>query len=158
MLSYPDGYQDLAREIRRVLQDDGLLIVRFFVRTDDTASPEQVHEQLLTGTIGNFHIFKFRLAIALQKTTTEGICVGDVWDNWNAQGYDIDRLAEKLNWQPETIRTIDACRGMNARYTYPTLDELESALSPWFDRVARYNHDYEFGENCPTFVMRPCRC
>ena len=66
LLSYPGGYQDLAREIRRVLQDDGLLIVRFFVSTDDSAGPEQVHEQLLAGAIGNFHIFKFRLAIALQ--------------------------------------------------------------------------------------------
>jgi SAM-dependent methyltransferase len=158
LLSYPDGYQDLAREIRRVLQDDGLLIVRFFVSLDDTASPEQVHEQLLAGTIGNFHIFKFRLAIALQQTVSEGVCVGDVWENWNTQGYDINRLAAKLNWQPETIGTIDAYRGMNARYTYPTLEELETTLSPWFDQVARYNHDYEFGKNCPTLVMRPCGC
>ena len=67
----------------------------------------------------------------------------------------IDKLTAKLNWQPETIRTIDVYRGMNARYSYPTIGELESALSPWFDEVARYIHDYEFGENCPTLVMRP---
>jgi len=158
LLSYPEGYQGLAREARRVLRGDGLLIVRFFVSTDDPASPAQVHEQLLTGVIGNFHIFKFRLAIALQQSAAEGVCVGDVWDNWNAQGYDVEELAARLNWQPETIRTIDAYRGMPARYTYPTVSEVEAALSPWFDPVAQYNHDYEFGENCPTLVMRPCGC
>jgi SAM-dependent methyltransferase len=156
LLPYPDGYQGLAREIRRVLQDDGLLIVRFFIRTADTASPAQVHEQLLAGEIGNFHIFKFRLAIALQTSAADGVCVGDVWENWNAQGYDIDKLAARLDWRPETMRTIDAYRGMHARYTYPDMDELESAFAPWFDRVAQYNHGYEFGENCPTLVLRPC--
>ena len=155
LLSYPDGYKDMAREIRRVLRDDGLFIVRFFVSTDDTTTPEQVHEQLLAGNMGNFHIFKFRLAIALQQTAENGVCVGDVWENWNAQRYDIDNLAAKLDWKPETIRTIDAYRGMNARYTYPTVDELKSALSPWFNQIAQYNHEYEFGENCPTLVMRP---
>jgi len=155
-LSYPDGYQALAREIHRILRHDGLLVIRFFVSADDTASPEQIHAQLLAGRIGNFHIFKFRLAIALQQSATDGVCVGDVWENWNAQGYDVGELAARLNWQPETIRTIDAYRGMPARYTYPTVAEVEAALSPWFDRVAQYHHDYEFGENCPTLVMQPC--
>ena len=155
LLSYPDGYQDLAREIRRVLRDDGLFIVRFFVSVGDMASPEQIHEQLLAGSIGNFHIFKFRLAIALQQSAADGVCVGDVWENWNAQGYDVEELAARLNWQPETIRTIDVYRGMKACYSYPTVGEVEAALSPWFERVVQYNHDYEFGENCPTLVMRP---
>jgi len=153
--SYPDGYKDLVAEFRRVLRENGLLIVRFFVRASDTASPEQVHEQLLAGSFGNFHIFKFRLAIALQNTAAEGVCVGDVWENWNMQGYDIGKLAAKLNWQPETIRTIDAYRDMKARYTYPTINELKSAFSPWFDHIAQYTHEYEFGENCPTLVMQP---
>ena len=156
LLPYPDGYQELAREVRRVLQGDGLLIVRFFVSADDAATPETVHAQLLAGEIGNFHIFKFRLAIALQQSAVDGVCVGDVWDNWNAQGYDIEALAAQLNWQPEVIRTIDAYRGMSARYTYPTVDEAETAMSPWFERVTQYNHDYEFGENCPTLVLKPC--
>jgi hypothetical protein len=129
--------------------------MRFFISTGDKAGPEQVHAQLLAGRIGNFHTFKFRLAIALQNSAAEGVCVGDVWENWDAQGYDIDRLAAQLGWRPETLRTIDAYRGMDARYTYPTMEELEAAFSPWLDRVAQYNHDYEFGENCPTLVLRP---
>ena len=157
LLSYPDGYQALARELRRVLRDDGLLVIRFFVSAAEVTTAEDVHAQLLAGEIGNFHIFKFRLAIALQQSATDGVCVGDVWESWNAQGHDIDALAAQLNWQPEVMRTIDAYRGMPARYTYPTVVEVETALSPWFERVVQYNHDYEFGENCPTLVMRPCR-
>ena len=156
LLAYPDGYRDLAREIRRVLRGDSLLVVRFFVSTDDPVTPDEVHAQLLAREIGNFHIFKFRLAIALQQSAADGVCVGDVWDNWNAQGYDVEELAARLNWQPETIRTIDAYRGMPARYTYPTVSEVAAVLSPWFEPLAQYNHDYEFGENCPTLVMRPC--
>jgi SAM-dependent methyltransferase len=156
LLSYPDGYQDLAREVHRVLRDDGLLIIRFFVSVDTATTPAAVHAQLLAGEIGNFHIFKFRLAIALQQSASEGVCIGDVWDNWNTQGYDIEALATQLNWQPEVIRTIDAYRGMPARYTFPTVAEVEAVLSPGFERVAQYHHDYEFGENCPTLVLRPC--
>jgi hypothetical protein len=155
LLSYPGGYRELAGEVRRVLQDDGLFIMRFFVSINDAATPETVHAQLLAGEIENFHIFKFRLAIALQQSAADGVRVGDVWNNWNAQGYDIEALAAKLGWQSEVIRTIDVYRGMPARYTYPTVDQVEAALSPWFERVARYNHDYAFGDNCPTLVMRP---
>ena len=156
LLPYPDGYQALARELRRVLRDDGLLIIRFFVSAGEVTTPEDIHAQLLAGAIGNFHIFKFRLAIALQQSAADGVCVGDVWESWNSQGHDIDALAAQLNWQPEVIRTIDAYRGMPARYTYPTVAEVETALSPWFEPLAQYNHDYEFGENCPTLVLRPC--
>jgi hypothetical protein len=156
-LPWPGGYRELAREIHRVLLDDGLLIMRFFVSTDDTASPAQVHAQLLAGSFGNFHIFKFRLAMALQGDAAEGISVGDVWESWHAQGHDADELAAQLNWQPEILQTIDAYRGMAARYTFPTLDEVESVLSPWFERVEQYQHDYEFGENCPTLVLKPVR-
>ena len=156
LLPYPDGYQALAWELRRVLRDDGLLIIRFFVSAAEVTTAEDVHARLLAGEIGNFHIFKFRLAIALQQSAADGVCVGDVWESWNAQGHDIDALAAQLNWQPEVIRTIDAYRGMQARYTYPTVAEVETALSPWFEPLAQYNHDYEFGENCPTLVLQPC--
>ena len=156
LLPYPEGYQALARELRRVLRDDGLLVMRFFVSAAEVTTAEDVHAQLLAGEIGNFHIFKFRLAIALQQSAADGVCVGDVWESWNAQGYDIEALAAQLNWQAGVMRTIDAYRGMPARYTYPTVAEVETALSPWFEPVAQYNHDYEFGENCPTLVLRPC--
>ena len=131
------------------------MIIRFFISTGEENTPGQVHEHMLAGEIGNFHIFKFRLAIALQSSAREGVSVGDVWENWNQQGYVIDELAAHLGWQPETIRTIDAYRGMTARYTYPSLTEALSVFSPWFEQVAVYRHDYEFGENCPTVVMRP---
>jgi hypothetical protein len=106
---------------------------------------------------GPCYIFKFRLAMALQGDAAEGISVGDVWESWHAQGHDADELAAQLNWQPEILQTIDAYRGMAARYTFPTLDEVESVLSPWFERVEQYQHDYEFGENCPTLVLKPVR-
>ena len=138
-----------------MLRKDGLLIIRFFISTGDQRTPGHVHEALLAGEIGNFHIFKFRLAIALQQSASDGVSVGDVWENWNNQGYDVDELAAELGWQPQAMRTIDAYRGMAARYTYPTLPEVSAALSPWFERVAVYHHDYEFGENCPTLVFRP---
>ncbi|HVJ22074.1 MAG TPA: class I SAM-dependent methyltransferase [Polyangiaceae bacterium] len=147
---FPRGYDALARELRRVLAGDGLFVMRSFVRPDQQESVVELLADLEGGTIGSFHVFKWRLLMALQPDTASGVRLSDAWKVFYELFRDPAALAERRGWPLTTVQTIDAYRGVDARYTYPTLGELGDALSPYFSEQARVVSSYELAERCPT--------
>ena len=56
------------------------------------------------------------------------------------------------------VRTIEAYRGLNARYTFPTLEELRALFADCgFGILDIAIPRYELGVRCPTFVLTPPR-
>lgn len=155
LLPYPDGYQALFGSLRRVLRDDGLLVMRFFVRPPQAESGDRVFDDLLAGRIGNFHVFKWRLAMALHGSSEQGIRLADIWDAWHDAGIDTAALAARLGWMPESIATIDVYRDVQTRYTFPTLDEVRAIAADCFAEQSCHVGDYELAERCPTLTFRP---
>jgi SAM-dependent methyltransferase len=151
----PEGYQALSAEVRRVLRPAGRFIMRFFVRPEQAESTEAVFTDLRNGRIGNFHVFKWRLAMSLHGSLDVGVRVGDVWEAWNAEGLEVEILSQRLNWPRAVIATIDAYRGVDTRYTFPTLEEVRASLADYFVELACHVPDYEIGERCPTLLMAP---
>jgi len=143
----------LARSIRRVLGPDGVLTTRMFMRPDDREEPEQVWEELVDGRIGTFSAFKLRLLMALCGDDGD-VCVADGWEHFQARGPDIDALAERLGWDAAAIRTIEAYRGQDTVYWFPTLGQFRAVVSREFDEQACHWPGYELGDRCPTFVLR----
>ncbi len=150
---YPEGYAAVVRELRRVLKPGGLFAIRVFIRPDAAESLTAVFNDLRAGRIGSFHAFKWRLAMALHTDLAQGVRLGDIWNAWNEQVPEPDVLARTLNWPIETIGTIDAYRGLDTRYTYPTLSEFRHALSSHFSEAACLYPGYELGQRCPTFLF-----
>lgn len=148
-------YARFFAEMRRVLTGDGCFIIRHFTRPDDPEQVDAVFAALLGGRIGNFHVFKWRLAMALHGSLAEGVNVGTIWEEWNRRNISALELSRRLGWPVAAINTIDSYRGSDMRYTFPTLAELSRIAGHYFDEQSHYFMTYELGERCPTFCLVP---
>lgn len=154
-MSYPDGYRALAASIHRVLKDQGTLIIRFFVRPEASDTPQDVFDDLTAGRIGSFHAFKWRLAMALQPSSREGVRLDDIWKTWINAGIDKDALIALTGWPEEAIDTMNFYRGQEPHWSFPTLKEVRTILLESFEEIAVYVAGYELAERCPMLVFRP---
>jgi SAM-dependent methyltransferase len=154
-MNYPDGYRALAASLHRVLKDDGIIIMRFFVQPEEREEPQHVLEELRAGRIGSFHAFRWRLAMAVQTDTRRGVQLNDMWQAWMNAEVNRNVLSSITGWQQEVINTVDLLAGKEDRYTFPRLTEVQASLSEYFIETAVYMPDYELGERCPTLTFRP---
>jgi hypothetical protein len=147
-------YAVFSAELRRVAARNALLAMRYFLRPALAETVGRVVDDLRLKRIGNFHVFKWRLAMALHGTLEEGVRLGDIWDAWHEIAPNPAALATQLGWRPEVVNTIHNYRNVDTRYSFPTLEEAR-ALVGAFEIVATHTPDYELGERCPTLIMRP---
>lgn len=152
-LDYPEGYRALFGTAHRALENKGVLIMRFFLQPDEHEEPDTVFGELHANRIGNFHVFKFRLAMAVQEDIRKGVKVNDVWKIWKDADIDKGSLVSMTGWQEEVINTIALYEGKNARLSFPTSGELAAVFSEGFKEVARAVPEYEMGERCPVLVL-----
>lgn len=142
-------------EVRRVLVDDGLLVLRVFLRPETPEPVPTVLNDLARGRISSVHAFKWRLAAALHGRLEEGVALSAIWETAQPALADAAGLERRLGWAREALATLEAYRGSASRYTFPTLDEARAAFAPYFEEKAYHAPEYELGERCPTLVLRP---
>lgn len=152
-LNYPQDYLRLGYELYRVLRPGGFYLIRAFIRPEVAEGIHVVKHDLFAGRIGSFHAFKWRLAMALHGSLHEGVRLSEVWNQWHAMRCEADQLGVPLNWPEEEIATINAYRGVETRYTFPTLAELRDALHPLFIEKECHIPEYELGERCPILLL-----
>jgi SAM-dependent methyltransferase len=155
LLDYPEGYRRVTAEVRRVLEPAGRYIIRFFTRPEAREPLNAVFADLHAARIGNFHVFKWRLAMALHGELRDGVRLADVWRAWRTGCPDPEALARRLGWAPEVVATIDNYRDVDTRYTFPTLAEARAGLAGDFAELACRFPSYELGDRCPTLLLRP---
>jgi SAM-dependent methyltransferase len=149
---YPRGYAVLAAELRRVLAPGGVFVMRAFVRPTVPETVDALLAELAAGRITQFHVFKWRLNMALQRDPESGVCLHEIWRSFYEAFSSVAQLAERTGWPLESIETIDAYRESDARYTYPSLAELSEAVAPYFTERQRHLPRYELGERCPILA------
>lgn len=155
-LAYPSGYADACAELLRTLRDGGRFVARCFVQPGEPESIGDVLAALDHGPRGSFHAFKWRLAMALQPDAETGVVLAEVWEALYEAEPEIEDLSRRCGWRIEAVRTIDAYRGVSARYSFPSLDALCGLLSDaGFEILDRFHPAYELGERCPTLVLAP---
>lgn len=154
-LGYPHDYRAVTNEVRRVLAPGGRLVMRVFVPPAAREELASIADDLHAGRIAGFHAFKWRLVTALHVASPEGATLGAVWDAWHAMCPDPAALAAKLGWSPEMIATIDAYRGTNTTYSFPTLAEIRALVGAQFTELSCHvPTTYELGERFPTLVWQ----
>jgi len=152
-LRYPDGFRRLMASVRDVLRDDGIFVMRSFVQPDQQEDPEAVFADRFQ--CANFHHFKLRLMMAMQRSVEQGIPVNEVYRFWTSQRVDRESLSLRTGWDRREIETIELHNGPNTVHTFPTIQELQSVLGEFFGEMGKCVPSYPGGDLCPTLVLRP---
>jgi hypothetical protein len=156
-MQHPQGYRAYAAALHKALRPDGLVHTRIFVQPANHEEPGEVLEDLRAARVPSFHHFKLRLFMAVQRSTFPGVVVGDVYRAWASAGIDPDALAVRTGWPEGVVKTIAAYQDNPTRLSFPTLEEAQAALHDFFDDATPRVPDYELGECCPTWTLRPRR-
>jgi len=152
-LGSADDYRRCAQELHRVLQPGGCIVLRLFCQPEAPESPETVLADLRRGHVGNFHAFKWRWVMAIHASD-EKARLADVWARWESEFPEPELAAELSGWPLDAIRTLEAYRHASARYSFYTMAEVRSMLSPEFEFLDAVRPGYELGERCPIASFR----
>jgi predicted dehydrogenase len=147
-LKYPQQQVHFLEAVRAVLRSNGVMITRYFVQPDHPERPEMVFADLQEGRIGSFHAFKWRLAMSLQESASEGVRVDDIWQKWSA-------AKVTTAWPSEAVDTIETYRGSDHRLTFTTLGEIRDLHADLFEEKSCIVCGYELAERCPIMVYSP---
>jgi SAM-dependent methyltransferase len=155
-LAFPDDYRRLAAELARVLAPGGRVVLRLFAAPEAAEPVAEAADALRAGAFGSFHALKWRVAMAIQPGH-RNVRVDDIWRAFAELVPDRAALATRTGWPREVIDTIDAYRGSDVAYSFPTLAEVRAALAPALDEVTCHAPGYELGDRCPTLVAAAAR-
>ena len=159
LLSYPEQQRRLARLLRNVLSDHGLCILRLYVPPPRCEPPQAVLDDLLKGAIPNVNVLKLRLAMSLLDDCARGVELGKVWQVLHQVAPDLNELASRIGWQPESMLSIEPYRGSKLRYYFVTVDQVKNMFcrNPGgFEMCRLCTPSYESGKQYPTIVFRRC--
>ncbi len=146
-------YRRLARELHRVLQPGGSLVLRLFCQPPVAESPEEVLADLRRRRVGSFHAFKWRLVMAIHAAD-EDACLADIWQRWEAEFPLPETVAALSGWPRDAIDTLGAYRNAPARYSFFRMDAVCDLLAPQFEFVGADCAGHELGERCPIASFR----
>lgn len=144
-------YDNLAIEIRRVLKPAGHCCMRFFVRPEVNESITKIYEDFISNHIDNFHVLKWRIAMALQEQLQTGVCLQDIWETWNQYFKQPDAC---FSWSEAINNTINVYKNNPTIYTFPSLAELCACLNKQFKQLDMHKPTYTLGERCPVFKLQ----
>lgn len=154
-VKYPDGLRALVGNVRAVLRDDGMLLLRCFVRPDSQEPPEDVFSDLSQSKLPSVNHFKLRLMMAMQSSTEEGIAVNDVYEKWAGRAIDEECLMARTGWAKSAIKILEVYKGQDAVHVFPTLAEFRSVFDEFFDEISVSTPSYYLGDRCLSFVLVP---
>ncbi|MFC1839982.1 hypothetical protein ACFL1N_10405 [Thermodesulfobacteriota bacterium] len=151
---FPGDWRALFVAAYRVLKEQGVFIMRFFMRSGNRESSGNVFKELMENKIKNLHLFKLRLIMSLQEDVRQGVRHHDIWQAWKNASIDMAKLIKVTGWTKELISIMELFEGINTRVSYPTHMELKPIFSDIFKEIDMTIPEYEKGECCPIMVFR----
>lgn len=156
---YPQGQQQLIRNIRNVLSGQGLCIFRLYALPTKRESLDIIFEDMLGGRIPNRAVLELRLAMALQKSADEGVTFGMIWQAVHEVVPDLKSLIGRTGWTPDDTLELDVHRGSAVRFNYTTIDQVIEMFCNdpgGFVLDSISTPDYVLGDRCPVIVFQRC--
>lgn len=147
-------YSNFFKEMRRVLMPHGSLVMRSFVR-HATGSLAEIRTQVHCKAIRQFGTLKWLIAMSLTDTTSLQVPVSKIAEHFDELFPDRDALSTLTGWDRPTLDTMDAYRGSDVVYTFPTLGELITLMAPYFYVEAVSYGMYELSHCCPILHCQP---
>ncbi len=147
------GAAEVLRELAAVLSPGGRIVTRVFIRQETEPTPGEVIDAMRRGEYGNFHVFKWRLLMALHDSPTEGVLLNTVYRTVCDAIPDRAAVARELGWPLESVNTIDAYKDVSGRYFFPCLAQFRELMGGDLRELDCLVPTYELGERCPTLVL-----
>ncbi len=141
----PSRMENLIISIRGMLKSEGKFVFRSFVQRSNKETIGSITKEFKDGYISNFHSFKFRVAMALQKDFQTGVTQAEVYDRIQS----ILPLNPDHNFSEADLGTLAFYQNKRARHHFPTTQELGVILDKWFANTEVTYPAYDFGNCCP---------
>ncbi len=145
---------DGSLTLKRVLKNPGKLLLRLFATPEEGETCSAVCREALEGKIGNFHAFKWRLAMALVAESGDpNVRVKDIYKTFNRFYPDKEKLAKQTSWKPQDIADIEDYKESSSIYSFPQLSHVRLTFQPYFKEIGILNGTYELAERCPVLIL-----
>jgi SAM-dependent methyltransferase len=144
----------LNAEMRRVLEPEGLVLMRCFCRSAAGLEIDYLFDELFARRIGNLDLFRWLLAMALQGACATGVPVRAIWDQWARRVPDARSLQARMGWTDDALENMERMAVATMNYSFATLDELLRVAAPGFEIIDHDTPSYAWGELFPRIVLR----
>jgi SAM-dependent methyltransferase len=154
-LPYPENYRRLFGQLAEVLRPGGRVALRLYKAPDESESLTAVFAAVRAGGIRNFHVFKWRLAMALVAAAGDpNLRVVEILAHFEQEFPDRPNLAAMTGWPMAQIDTIDVYRGSPEVYSFATFEQIRQTLPASFTNPRLIaTGSYELAERCPLLVL-----
>jgi SAM-dependent methyltransferase len=142
----PAEMSRLAGIIAKILKPDGVFIIREFIAPDQQETLDMIADDLKHNRVANFHAYKFRVAMAIQKSFSEGVSQNDIWSTIVS----LTRFHPQHSFSPPDLETGRVYKGKSDRLYFPTIDEFCTILREQMPFVTVKYPTYDFGDRCPS--------
>lgn len=148
------GAAQLNQQVREVLRPGGFFAIRCFCRPDEPLDVAALFEELFDGAIEDLDFFRWRLSIALQGGSRDGVSLNSVWAAWHERVPGGSFLHERLGQSPGGLTTLESWKGVDMRYYFPSIAELVELAHPYFEIERCDIPNYPWGGYFPRLLMR----
>lgn len=152
---FPGDVRSLAAAVRDLLVDDGIFVVRSYVRPQMQESTDEVFDALFSAAGMSVDCFKMRLYLAMQRSAQQGVAVRDAAKVLGRYDLNPRTMQERLGWSRASVEPFEAWPASDAIYSFPSLGELREVLGEFFTELSVTFPTYELGHCCPVLAMRP---
>jgi SAM-dependent methyltransferase len=155
LLAYPAGHRALYAQLEHILKPGGRAVFRTFATPEEGESVDAVADRAWAGRAGNFHGFKWQLAMAVVSGGGDAnIGVTAIRDVFNIVFPDRNALSAATGWSLEDIATIDVYENSPDVYSFATLSQLRAVVPKSFPRIyIEAVGSYPLADRCPFLVL-----
>jgi len=152
--SAADQAKAVLGEVSRLLAPGGKAAFRTFCSPTLPESLESIQQDVESGTAGNLHALKWRIAMALAALTEDWVVpVEAILETFNRMFPDRSALAGATGWTIGEISTLDAYDGADHGLAFPTVDQLTQLAAGLFgDAAFLPGAGYPLAERCPIIA------
>lgn len=154
-LQSADEIDTLVRVVSARLVDGATFACRVFERPDEPITDDDLRIGIDGATHGNFHAFKWQIAMSLAEQSGTPVRVTDILSRFNRLFPVRESVAEKTGWPMEVINTIDVYEQSDMSLCFPNRQEFEQHFAQGFREFEWLAcGTYDLAERCPIVVAK----
>ncbi len=154
-LDHMNLYPTLFNELKRVLNKEGVVITRIFIRPELPGSFKEIVKSTFEGKIQYFGTLKWKIAMTLAEQSKKSeVKVAQILETFEDLFPNRDELLRCTDWTKDIINTIDVYKNSHQSYTFPTLNEFKKTIHGIFEITEIKYDTHELAECCPIISLK----